>query len=195
MKYIKHGLAVIIVCAFLLGTPAQANDFEFFPDVPYDADYAEAANTLAKIGILRGDETGNFNTDSTITRAEFATMMCRLLGVEDEALLITESGFSDVPQGHWASGYVAKAVELGLFSGYGEGNFGPSDTLLYEQAVAVLVRTIGFESEALSAGGYPLGYISVAEELGILYNTSERVGSNALRKTVSILTYNIAFSP
>ena len=191
MKFIKHGLAAIIVCAFLLGTTAQANVFEFFPDIPYDADYAEAVSTLAELGILRGDENGNFNPDSTITRAEFATMMCRMLGVEDEALLITESGFSDVPPGHWASGYVTKAVELGLFSGYGDGMFGPSDTLTYEQAVAVITRILGLSDEAQNEGGYPFGYINVAERYGLTQGIDVQTGIPISRSTVAQMLWNL----
>ena len=191
MKFVKHGLAVVIVCTLMLGGAAQALVYEYFPDVPYDAEYAEAVNTLAELGIIAGDQHGNFNPDSTITRAEFATMMCRMLGVEDEALAITESGFSDVPSGHWASGYIAKTVELGIFGGYGGGRFGPSDALLYEQAVAILVRLITQEEQVELAGGWPKGYIAIAQESGLTKGTTISVGSQVSRGTIATLLFNM----
>ena len=178
---------------------AQAVAYEHFPDVPLDAPYAEAVDTLAEMGIVRGDENGNFNPDNTITRAEFATMMCRLLGVEDEALAITKSSFSDVPSNHWACGYVTKIAELGLVNGYGDGRFGPSDTLTYEQAVKVLICSfayaeIDFEAMAQNLGGWPNGYIRVADEIGLSSNINANVESYVSRGNVATLCFNYLYN-
>jgi len=191
MKKSKSKLLIFLALLFLLSTTTQGATFEYFPDVPATADYAEAVKFIAEIGVIKGDEFGNFNPDQTITRAEFATMMCRLIEVEDEALAITKSSFDDVPSSHWACGYVTKAVELGFVSGYGDGRFGPSDTLTYEQAVTVLIRMLGLADEANNQGGYPDGYISVARIGGLTNNTTVDIGKAIKRSTVAILMYNI----
>lgn len=190
MKRAKRGLAALIASILLLGMTAQAAVYSYFPDVPADAQYVDAVNELAEIGIFTGDEKGNFNPDNTITRAEFATVIVRLLGEEERAKMITTSSFTDVPATHWACGYVTVAVELGLVSGYGDGKFGPSDTLTYEQAITVLVRTWGFEDEAVVAGGWPDGYIAIAEDLQILTNISFKKDEAIPRKAVALLMYN-----
>ena len=192
MKFVRIGMAAVIICSVLIGSTAKANVFEHFPDVPYDADYAEVVNTLAELGIVKGDDYGNYNPDSTITRAEFATMMCRLLGVEDEALAIMSSSFSDVPAGHWAVGYVAKAAELGLVSGYGDGRFGPADTLTYEQAVAVIIRAFEYPEELIeSFGGWPYGYITIAMNAGALDNVSGTLSQPIIRISVATIIHNM----
>ena len=41
-----------------------------YPDVEDNASYAEAVETLNVLGIMIGDEKGNFNPEASITRAE-----------------------------------------------------------------------------------------------------------------------------
>ena len=189
MKHITRRLVATFMIVMLLSTTALAA-IGYFPDVPEGAAYADAVNALADMGILTGDENGKFNPNSTITRAEFATMMVRLLDEEDRAKTITKSSFTDVPSTHWACGYVTVAVELGLVNGYGDGRYGPSDTLTYEQAVKVLVCMLGYENDALSAGGWPNGYTQVANALQLTANTDNLQSANVSRSVVAVLCFN-----
>jgi len=191
MRFLKKwvSLSLAVALTFSLVTVAYGSVSGAFPDVPVDADYAEAISELAEMGIFTGDDKGNFNPDSTITRAEFATIMVRMLGKEDRAKTVTTSSFTDVPSSHWACGYITVAVELGLVNGYGNGQYGPSDTLTSEQAVKLLVCSLGLENEATIAGGYPNGYISVANNLGITYSGEIVVGKNISRAEVAVLMF------
>lgn len=161
-----------------------------FPDVPPDASYAEAVNLLADLGIVVGDGAGNYNPNATISRAETAAIICRMLGAEDEAKAIKTTVFNDVPANHWAVGYVAKAAELGIIDGYGNGNFGPSDPVTYEQMVKMLICAWGYEEEAQAKGGWPQGYWSTADTLGILGGVSAISTSAATRSMVAVLCCN-----
>jgi S-layer homology domain. len=193
MKKMKQWLSTLVTVACvlsLLSNAAQAAVYDRFPDVPEDAEYAYAVNSLAELGVFTGDENGRFNPDNTITRAEFATIMVRLLGEEERAKNVSASNFSDVPASHWANGYIAIAVEYGLVSGYGNGKFGPGDTLTYEQAIAMLVRYMGLEEQAQTQGGWPQGHVSIAEDLDITTNTSIRIGEVVTRQQMAILIYN-----
>ena len=50
------------------------------PDVPINAEYADAVYMLYRAGILTGsDSNGTFNPDSTITRAEAAAIITRIV--------------------------------------------------------------------------------------------------------------------
>lgn len=160
-----------------------------FPDVPDGADYAEAVSALAAMGIFTGDERGNFNPGANITRAEMATIICRLLGVEEEIVTPRRQTYDDVPTRHWASGYIAKATELGVFNGDGTGNFRPSDNVTYEQVIKMLVCAMGYEPEAQRAGGWPNGYLTVAEDLGITAGIHFAATANAPRSAVVTLIY------
>lgn len=161
-----------------------------FSDVPEGAAYAEAVEKLAKAGIITGDENGKFNPDNTITRAETAAIMCRLMGVEDEAKALTKSSFSDVSAAHWAVGYIAKAAEMEIINGYGDGNFGPEDKVTYEQVVKMLVCFLGNEDLAKASGGYPDGYLAVAKTAGITGDMTFTASGNAPRHAVAQLIVN-----
>lgn len=165
-----------------------------FPDVAQSAEYAEAVAYLAEAGILKGDENGRFNPNATITRAETATIICRLMGMEDEAKANRRQVYDDVPATHWASGYIAQATELGVFNGDGTGNFRPGDNVTYEQVIKMLVCACGYEDEARQSGGWPNGYIAVAAELGITNEMRFRQTANAPRSAVAQLAYNAIFA-
>ena len=184
MKNLKKVLALVIVFAMMMSTAAFAGSV--FPDVADDATYASAVTTLSQLGFFTGDDKGNFNPDATITRAEYAVIMTRLAG-------ITASGtadFTDVPASHWATGYINAASQNGLIKGYGDGNFGPEDPVKYEEAVTMLIRALGYEPLAVSKGGYPQGYITVASQYGLLAGVTGTQGAGAPRAVVAVMTYN-----
>lgn len=191
----KKILSAVLAAALLLlhSVTAFAAGGTIFQDVPEDASYAEAVATLADLGILQGDNAGNFNPDSTITRAEAAAIICRLLGVEEEANALTDSQFSDVPSNHWSVGYVAKAAELGIIGGYGNGTFGPADPVTQQQVIKMLVCAWGYEKNAASLGGWPEGYVQVAEDLGLIENSAGISSAAASRSLVAEWAYNILY--
>lgn len=178
---------VTVICFVVLGTGVFAANFS---DVPTNANYADAVNVLVDDGILTGDENGNFNPNNTITRAEFATIICRFLGIEDEAKAMNTSKFTDVTAGHWAKGYIAKASDMGVITGNGDGTFSPEDNVTYEQAVKMLICAVGFEEEATEAGGWPDGYIKVAEDFGYLKDLNKNIGQQITRAEVAVLLAN-----
>ena len=85
---------------------------------------------------------------------------------------------------------VGKASELGIVGGYGDGIFGPSDPVTYEQAVTMIVRAIGEGDKASSYGGYPDGFLLVAQEHGLLEGIQAARGQGLSRSSVAVLLYN-----
>lgn len=194
LRRITQGIAVFALCGALLCGNAFADVTNTpFPDVPVDADYAEAVATLAELGIFKGDNAGNFNPDESISRAEAATVICRMLGVAEEAKQLTNVVFTDVPATHWAVGYVSKAAELGIIGGYGNGKFGPSDPVTYVQIVKMLVCATGYESFAMENGGWPQGYLSVAMGLGLINEVPVSYNNAIPRSMVAILVYRAMY--
>lgn len=159
-----------------------------FPDVDSGSDYAAAVEYVSKAGVMVGDDQGNFNPDKIVSRAEMATIVCRVL--KQTANLPTSDVFTDVPITHWANAYIGKASELNVVSGYGDGRFGPSDPVTYEQAVTMIVRTIGEGDKASSYGGYPDGFLQVAQERNLLKGIQAARGQGLSRSSVAVLLYN-----
>lgn len=55
-------------------------DKQMFPDVPPGRWYSEAVETVAKAGLMIGDDKGNFRPLSPLTRAEAAVILYRIFG-------------------------------------------------------------------------------------------------------------------
>lgn len=178
-------LVGLFVSGFLI-YPAFA--ISSFPDVDESSEYAEAIAYVSESGIMVGDNQGNFNPNSIVSRAEMATIICRMLN-ETEGLQ-KSSDFSDVPTNHWANTYIGKVAELGIVNGYGGGKFGPSDDVTYEQAVTMIVRTLDCENEAMDAGGYPKGFLAIAKEIGLLNGLDVKTGTPLDRGSVAVILYN-----
>ena len=179
----------LMLTAGMLATTAFAGSV--FPDVSDDADYAWAAELTKDMGVFAGDSNGNFNPNQGITRAQFAAVVCRFLGGDEDAKNMKTSVFTDVPTSHWANGYIAWAYGKGIISGYGNGKFGPSDTVTYEQAIKMLMGGIGYGDAAVDAGGYPNGYITVADNYGFLRGVENTFGNMITRANIAVLVSNI----
>ena len=185
MRRIRCMLLMLLMGGLLI-CPAFAA--ASFPDVSGYEEFAEAIEYVNKAGIMVGDNNGNFNPYKTVTRAEMATIICRMLNVDED--LTTSTQFTDVPIGHWANGYIGKAAGLGVVNGYGGGKFGPSDDVTYEQAVTMVVRALGGEPEAQALGNYPDGYLAAADKNGLLDGVSSQKGEPLSRADIAIIICN-----
>jgi len=186
MKNLSKVLAVVLAFAMVLSMVS----FAAFTDLEDGAPAAEAVSVLSALDILKGYPDGSFKPDATITRAEFAAVVIRSLGLAD-----TASGgatiFTDVAADHWANGVIALAAQQGIVNGYGDGRFGPEDPVKYEEAIKMVVASLGYTPMADANGGYPGGYQVVAAQKGILARISgAKVGQPASRGVVAQLAYN-----
>lgn len=77
MKHKIRGLIVVLLAVGILTCTAFADTF---PDVDNYLEYAEAVEYVCVLGIMVGDDQGNFNPYKTVTCAEMATIICRMLG-------------------------------------------------------------------------------------------------------------------
>lgn len=196
MRNLKKVIALVAVFAMLVSSVAFA---QTFTDVDANHDYSEAIEMLSKLDILTGDDQDgdgkmDFRPEDTITRAEVAVIISRIQGMITVGQRDTE--FVDVPSSHWASGYVAQAAGQGIVNGYGDGNFGPEDPVLYEQAVKMLVETLGYAPFVADNGGYPNGHLTAASRYGILEGVNGgATGAEATRGMVAQLVYNAIDTP
>jgi hypothetical protein len=99
----------------------------------------EAINDMGSRMVINGVGSGNFEPNRNMTRAEFAAIIVRALGLAPGT---GASGFSDVSSSAWYSGYVKTASEYGIITGYTGGTFGPNDLISREQAMAMIARAM-----------------------------------------------------
>ena len=97
---------------------------------------------LAARGIITGGGDGLFRPDGAMTRAEFATIVVRALGLA-VGPLGGEAVFSDVAPEAWYAPYVDVAYRRGIVSGVGDGKFRPDGTLSRQEAAVMVARAAG----------------------------------------------------
>jgi len=111
------------------------NAAEYFADVTGDETWYEAVDTLYSYGMLNGVEEGVMDPDGEMTRAQAATVLCRLFELTE-----SEGGdyFTDVTEGHWYTDMVNAAYENGLVQGFEDGTFHPADTMSRQDFAVIL---------------------------------------------------------
>ena len=149
---------------------------------------------LQENDVLVGDPNGDLRADDQITRAEFVTILCRAIGIEELAEtdeMKTKVLYKDVPITHWAVGYINAATEYGAINGVGNGFFCPEMSVTNEQAIKILVAAWGYTDEAEKLGGYPNGYMAIAKQFGVTDSVLINYGLASRRWVVSVFTYNM----
>ncbi|MCM3747655.1 S-layer homology domain-containing protein [Paenibacillus pasadenensis] len=103
--------------------------------------------TLSEKLIVEGTGKNMFSPNRNITRAEFAALVIRSLGVQP----VTSSTykFNDVLSSKWYAGTVAAAAEIGLVLGDGKGNFNPNAPITRKEVAAIVVRATEFAGKSI----------------------------------------------
>jgi hypothetical protein len=122
------------------GTYYPIESSRTFNDLYATSNRAEI-ETLAARGVISGTSAISFDPNGQITRAQFATLMVRSLGLSDKQ---GSTLFTDVPSRTWYTDYVAIGSSLGLISGYTNYTFAPNDPISREQVAALLARGLQF---------------------------------------------------
>jgi|GEM_PF-4262823 len=96
---------------------------------------------LASKLVVNGAAAGKFAPNGSITRAEFAALLVRSLGLAPDA---SAAAFSDVAAGDWHAGAVGAAVKAKLAEGFSDGSFKPNDTISRQQMAVMIGRAMTF---------------------------------------------------
>lgn len=89
-------------------------------------------------GIIDGVGNGTYAPHSPVTRAEFVTMVMRVMKYEAAPGGIP--AFTDVPPSSWSYRWVQAAVYANTVSGVAPGRFAPDQPVTREEAAALLAR-------------------------------------------------------
>ena len=106
-----------------------------FSDVKTHANKA-AIEALAARKIINGMGDGTFAPNKNMTRAEFATITVKALGLTPKA----NGNFTDVKSTDWFAPYVGTANAYGIVNGLGDGTFNPGGTITRQEAATMVAR-------------------------------------------------------
>ncbi|MEA4893237.1 MAG: Ig-like domain-containing protein [Peptococcaceae bacterium] len=110
----------------------------------------DAINDMGSRMVVNGVDEKNYASDRNITRAEFAAIIVRALGLESG---MGENPFGDVKSSDWYCGYIETASVYEIINGYNNGNFGPNDTITRQQAMVMIARAMKITGLTISLTG------------------------------------------
>ncbi len=149
---------------------------------------------VAALEVMTGDENGDLNLESLVSRAEFAKIAVAMSPYRNMvAQGSSTSMFTDVNYKHWASPYVRLSVTNGIFTGYPDGTFKPDNTVLLEEAVTVMLRLTGYTDEDFG-NSWPYGQVGIAKGNHILDGVNKSIGEELSREDILNIAYNTLVS-
>ena len=160
--------------------------------------YAEAVDVLSGMKVFQGYPDGSFQPEGSITRAEVAAIVYRLYTADvadkQASLYATYNKFTDMNGAAWAAGYIGYCANAGLIKGYDAKTFGPADKVTGYQALAMILRAVGYDkNDEFTGAQWQLRVASTAQQLGILKNVKGvDLNAAASRELVAELLFRTA---
>ncbi|QUI21286.1 S-layer homology domain-containing protein [Vallitalea pronyensis] len=110
----------------------------------------DKANTLHDFNIIMGNGR-DFNLEGTLTRAEAATFIVRLLGqealVKKDAINYRNTGFLDVEMKQWYAPYIGYCVSQGIIDGFSDGNYKPKEPISERAFIKLTAEALGYKKD------------------------------------------------
>ena len=164
-------LLMVVSCASLVFADEEAAiaDETLIAPAAAASPYADAIKLLNEEGILQGRDNYDLATEEPVKRYEMAIFVARLAtGWIDNSVWKeanpNASKFDDL-EGSGAINYLGAlsyAEQNGIIEGRGNNKFDPETGVTYQEALTMVVRTLGYKGLA-----YPWGYIEKAVQLGL----------------------------
>ncbi|MEY8744874.1 S-layer homology domain-containing protein [Bacillales bacterium AN1005] len=109
-----------------------------FNDVQSGSWYNRAVEVMVAQHIVKGVDDANFAPQSPVTRAEFAALLTRMLGLEETA----NAPFADVVKDKWYASSVAAAYQAGIINGVSDMAFEPNKQITREQMAVMTYNAL-----------------------------------------------------
>ena len=129
---------------------------------------------LSDANLVKGTSPNTFAPNQSITRAEFATLIARVLQLQPKN---TTNPFSDVGKGSWYENSVKAAYDHGIISGYNDGTFKPNKTITRQELVVM----------SINATEYVIGKQTSNKEILTQFRDSDKISTWA-ENSVAIST-------
>lgn len=177
----------VVLTAFIV----LVSSFSAFADFSAWESEDNIMSLLSELEIMQGDPDGNYRLDDPVSRAECAKIAVSASLYKNSVALGTKtSPFSDVPAGHWAAPYIQTGVKNGLCSGYIDSTFRPDGQVLFEEAVTMMLKVLGYTDSDFGAS-WPYGQLGIAKQTGLTDRLSKNIGEPMTRRDVMYLCYNL----
>ena len=187
MRNLKRALSLGLTAAMISGLMVMGSSAASYADVA-DTDNVEAIEVLQAVGIMVGDNNGEFNPDQNVTRNEMAVVMANLMEYNVASYRGT-SPFTDVPS--WAEPYVAACYTNGITAGTSATTYGGSETVTTAQAALMLMKALGYFQYAQDFGNdWQLATVRQGNDIYLFDGVDSGVQEAMTRNDVAQLVLN-----
>ena len=189
MRNLKRALSLGLTAAMISGLMVMGSSAasSSYTDVA-DTDNVEAIEVLKAVGIMVGDESGDFNPDQEVTRNEMAVVMSNLMAY-NVATYKDTSPFTDVPS--WAEPYVAACWTNGITAGTSDTTYGGSESVTTAQAALMLMKALGYFQYASDFGSdWQLSTVSQGNRIDLFEDVDSGVREAMTRNDLAQLVLN-----
>ena len=175
MRNLKRVLSLGMTAAMITGLMVVGTSAASYADVSTE-DNVEAISVLEEVGIMVGDENGDFNPDQLVTRNEMAVVMSNL-------------PFTDVPS--WAEPYVAACWTNGITAGTSATTYGGDASVTTAQAALMLMKALGYFQYSNDFGSdWQLATVSQGSKIGLFKDVEAAVSEAMTRNDVAQMVLN-----
>ena len=187
MRNLKRALSLGLTAAMISGLMVMGSSAASYADVTSE-DNVEAIEVLQAVGIMVGDENGNFNPDQNVTRNEMAVVMSNLMAYNVASYRDT-SPFTDVPS--WAEPYVAACYTNGITAGTSATTYGGSENVTTAQAALMVMKALGyFQYQQDFGDDWQLATVAQGNRIDLFTDVDSGVREAMTRNDVAQLVLN-----
>ena len=187
MRNLKRALSLGLTATMISGLMVMGSSAASYADVT-SKNHQEAIEVLKSVGIMTGDEKGNFNPEAKVTRNEMAVVMSNLMAYNVKTYANT-SPFTDVPD--WAEPYVAACYTNGITSGYDKLTYGGSDNVTTAQAALMVMKALGyFQFQSDFGADWQLSTVAQGNKIDLFEDVDSPVKEAINRNELAQLVLN-----
>ena len=141
---VKRGEFITTASIEIIGLPGKHTDVRKVEVISPGRTFMDVRNhlnqgaieALAERGIITGKSENLFEPDATMTRAEFAAIVTRGLGLPERTVTV----FTDVETAAWFARAVGTAYYYEIITGTSATTFNPSGTITRQEAAVMVAR-------------------------------------------------------
>ena len=187
MRNLKRALSLGLTATMISGLMVMGSSAASYADVTSEQNL-EAIEVLKSVGIMTGDEKGNFNPEAKLTRNEMAVVMSNLMAYNIKNYANT-SHFTDVPE--WAEPYVAACYTNGITAGVTATTYGGSENLTTAQAALMVMKALGyFQYQSDFENDWQLSTVKQANKIDLFDDVDAGVKEDITRNQLAQLVLN-----
>lgn len=138
----------IFIISILIFTVSAKPSFAFNDTTNHWAE--KIVLNMQDFKIINGYEDNTFRPDANMTRAEFVTVINRMLDLQEES----SKYIPDINRNDWYYSEIRKAVKVGIIQGDLEGAVHPEDKITREEAIVILSRAFKLKKTSTNLNGY-----------------------------------------